>query len=267
MAIQVDFGGWFQCRLATDSDSFNEKRGRFGWTFAYAGEPDLDRIIRCQSPVALRSHANAVGVNVKKILNAGTEVAGSPLLGAKVDLLDNPVFEGRNGQIATSADEPVVPLKLHISQGNFSLVCADPVDLADPADLLRRKPVSIDQSTPELIAATGISSGATHFSARLAALKADRTTATDPTVQSQLDSHIAELQSVVNRGSGVQFATLLMQLNYEHQIAGPNKVVDPDGILPTVPIANSPWQVEYFFGGWDFDALCGYLQGSLHIPT
>lgn len=267
MAIQIDFGGWFQCRLATDSDAFDNKRGRFGWTFAYAGEPDLDRIIRCQSPVALRSHAKDVGVKVKRVLDAGTEVVGSSLLGAKVDLLDKPVFEGRNGQVATSADEPVVPFKLEISKGNFSIVCADPVDLTNPADLLRRKPVSIDQSTPELIAATGISSGAAHFSARLNALKADRTTTTDPAMRSQLDSRIVELEAVLNRGSGVQFATLLMQLNYEHQIAGPNKVVDPDGVLPAVPLASSPWKVEYFFGGWDFDALCGYLQGSLKIPT
>lgn len=46
MAVSIPFRGWFQARLATDPDDFDEPRGQNGWTFAFEGEPDLDRIIR-----------------------------------------------------------------------------------------------------------------------------------------------------------------------------------------------------------------------------
>ena len=46
--IEIHFEGWFECRLATDPDPTDEPRGVSGWTYALAGEPDLDRIIRTQ---------------------------------------------------------------------------------------------------------------------------------------------------------------------------------------------------------------------------
>ena len=46
--IALAFDGWAECRLATDPDPSDEPRGVSGWTFAVAGEPDLDRIIRLQ---------------------------------------------------------------------------------------------------------------------------------------------------------------------------------------------------------------------------
>src|SRR5579859_3431489 len=103
----LDFDGWFQCRLATDADPFDEKRGVDGWNFAFAGEPDLDRIIRFQTPVAQRSHGPAVGVRVQAVSSNGQGVAGHALIGAAVDLIDGPVFEGRDGLISTSAKEPI----------------------------------------------------------------------------------------------------------------------------------------------------------------
>src|SRR5512133_460655 len=53
--LSLHFAGWFQCRLATDPDPADEPRGVSGFTFAYPGEPDLDRVIRFARPEAQRA--------------------------------------------------------------------------------------------------------------------------------------------------------------------------------------------------------------------
>src|SRR5690606_16465196 len=50
--LRIDFEGWFQVRLATDPDPSDEPRGVSGTTFALAGEPDFDRIVRFWEPIA-----------------------------------------------------------------------------------------------------------------------------------------------------------------------------------------------------------------------
>src|SRR6185503_3047945 len=65
VTIELAFAGFFECRLATDPDPFDELRGTSGWTFALPGEPNLDRIIRFQPTGAvLRWGGPAVGVAV-----------------------------------------------------------------------------------------------------------------------------------------------------------------------------------------------------------
>ena len=65
--LRLSFEGWFQCRLATDPDPPDEVRGVSGWTFAVAGEPDLDRVIRLQPAGTItRSGGPTVGVTVTK---------------------------------------------------------------------------------------------------------------------------------------------------------------------------------------------------------
>lgn len=44
--MSVDFSGWYQVRLATGGDPYNDPRGVSGWQFALAGEPDMDRVLR-----------------------------------------------------------------------------------------------------------------------------------------------------------------------------------------------------------------------------
>ena len=44
----LNFEGYFQMRMATDPDPTDEKRGISGYTFALAGEPDLDAKIHLQ---------------------------------------------------------------------------------------------------------------------------------------------------------------------------------------------------------------------------
>ena len=110
--LTIEFAGWFQCRLATDPDPYDEPRGVSGYVRAYAGEPDLDRIIHWQPPTFLRALAPTVGVSVSRVFLDGKPVEGSPLAGARVMLHGSPKFEGRNGVVAEDrlrADLPVRP--------------------------------------------------------------------------------------------------------------------------------------------------------------
>ena len=46
--LYLHFEGYFQCRLATDPDPTREPRGVSGYTYALAGEDDLDQVIYLQ---------------------------------------------------------------------------------------------------------------------------------------------------------------------------------------------------------------------------
>ena len=63
---------------------------------------------------------------------------------------------------------------------------------------------------------------------------------------------------------GIRRTSLGFQLDYDFALRGPNRLDDPQGILglsaePTI------WQVAFWMGGWDADALCGYTLGRLTV--
>src|SRR3712207_6795158 len=126
--LTLNFEGWFQCRLATDPDPSDEPRGVSGWTFALAGEEDLDRVIRLQGPVSPRSHGPEVGVSVRTVSVDERRVAEHPLVGARVELLDEPKFEGRNGIVAEDAAECIHPFHLRVRCGDVTLRRQDLLD-------------------------------------------------------------------------------------------------------------------------------------------
>ena len=63
--LRLDFEGWCQCRLATDPDLYDHPRGLSGWTFAVGSEPNRDRIIQLQAPVAPCSFGPTIGLTVR----------------------------------------------------------------------------------------------------------------------------------------------------------------------------------------------------------
>jgi hypothetical protein len=257
----LDFDGWFQCRLATDADPFDEKRGADGWTFAFAGEPDLDRTIRFQTPVAQRSHGPAVGVRVKAVSSNGQAVAGHALVGAPIDLVDQPVFEGRDGLIATSAKEPIAPFHLVIAQDGFHLGRLDPLDLTDPNQIRRRQPIRFETRSQTVAQATGITDYPAYRAARKGQLQADLASETDPTRSSALSSRIAELDQGDIREDALGFL-----VQYSFALQGAAELVDPQGLLAKADL-QVPWPIAFWMGGWDADALSGFVRGTLQIPT
>ena len=172
--LELYFEGWFQCRLARDPDPSDEKRGISGAAFATVYEPDLDRIIRLNNPVASRAmympdghQVPEAGVSVKRVYIDGREQGNHPLVGARVDLLDNAVFQSLNGVFSTPGHEIIDPFHISISRNNLRLSRKDlwnpkKPDLTmydlplDSPYLQRRGPVSGDSGSVDLRDATGI---------------------------------------------------------------------------------------------------------------
>lgn len=258
--LEIDFAGWFECRLATDPDAYDDPRGQFGWTFAMSGEPDLDRIIRFQNPTVPRTHCPAVGVRVTGLRVNGAPAKQHIFLGAAVELLDNPVFEGRNGEIATSAQEPIVPFTMCIRAGGAMLIGRDPIDLTNADEVARRQPIDFVGNSPEVAQATGISNRLAYRQQRRTLLQQDLAVEIDPMRHAALQKRIDEL----NLGS-IRVTSLGFQLTYEFDLRGPNDWTDPNSELGPVPAAGAAWQVRYWMGGWDADALEGYVSGILRV--
>jgi|ERR1043166_4839731 hypothetical protein len=258
--IKIKYSGWFQCRLATDPDDTEDRRGHSGWTFAFAGEPDLDRIIRFQGPVAPRSHGPTVGVVVDSIELNGSAVANHQLVSTPVELLDAAKFEGQNGRIASSAHEPIVPFHVRISSGNLRLEGRDPMDLNDAAEIARRGPNSFSPNSPDVLKATGINNPKMYRQKRKVLVQVDRAKETDPTRQAALDGRLAQLAM-----NGIQRGSLGFKVTYDFELRGPNSINDPQKALGGAPPAEAVWRIQFWMGGWDADALCGFVNGSLSI--
>lgn len=259
--IEIYYEGWFQCRLATGPAEFRDPRGGDGWTFAFSEEPDLDRIIRFHGPVALRSHAPQVGVFVTDVEENGQAVPGHVLVGAAVSLLDDAVFEGRDGQIASDAREPIAPFHLVIFKDGVQLEGRDAFDSASSSDIERRKPSNFRGFSPEVLAVTGIGDPAAFRQRRVQVLTEELAGTDDPAQRELLSGRLAEASL-----GGIRRSSLAFQLTYEFEIRGPNAIsatllaagtpaLPPDGI----------WRTRFWMGGWDADTLCGYLKGSLII--
>ena len=117
MKLILGFEGWIVLRLATDPDPSDEPRGVSGYTFAFAGEPDLDRVLYLQPPAywTPRSGSPALGVTVHSAVRTDGSACHPALVGAAVDLLDGPVLENRQWTIALPGYEPIVPFHLQVS--------------------------------------------------------------------------------------------------------------------------------------------------------
>lgn len=116
--LEINFEGFFACRIATDPDPTDEPRGMSGYTMALPAEDPLDQAIRLQiGPEYLERNARPplremfrnrefmLGVKVRSV-TFGKEKApwkkADGLLGAHVNLtggdppLGGPVFDSRN---------------------------------------------------------------------------------------------------------------------------------------------------------------------------
>jgi hypothetical protein len=260
VSVRLQFGGWFQCRLATDPDPHDEPRGVSGYARAVAGEPDLDRVVRFQPAGAfVRSHCPEVGVRVTRVIVDGRPVDGHPLVGATVDLLDEPVFEGRNGIVADDGFEPIVPFHLRV-EGPGGLSLQRRAGAAERFPFTPLKPRDVQLGLSDIADATGIWDLAAVWRERASMLRAEAGATTHPTVRAAAAARLRAL----DRGVGVQFFGARMIYGFD--LAGRWSAADPEGVLPG-PVAEDPWPIEFWMGGWDADAFCGFVRGSIGIAT
>ena len=183
--LELYFEGWFQCRLARDPDPSDEKRGISGAAFATVYEPDLDRIIRLNDAVASRAmflpeghEVPPVGVSVKSVYLDGQRIPNHPLLGARVDLLDDAVFQALNGIVSTPGQEIIDPFHISVSRNNLRLSRKDLWDPTRPgltmydmpldSPLLgRRRPQWAESQSVDVREASGIFNPAEYIKKRI----------------------------------------------------------------------------------------------------
>ena len=116
MSLVLEFEGWCSLRLPTDPDPSDEPRGISGYTFAFAGEPDFDRVLNLQPRpgMPIRSHSPELGVKVRTA-SAATAQAWRCRARA-VDLLGGPIIENRNWTLTLPGFEPIVPFHLRVER-------------------------------------------------------------------------------------------------------------------------------------------------------
>ena len=282
--LVIEYSGWLIIRLATDPDPTDEPRGLSGYTYAFAGEPDLDRLIRFQlHGFTPRSHGPDIGVTVKqakRLSPEGKETDVPGLVGATVDLLDNPRLEMRNWVLTYPGNEPIVPFHFSISTGDLEIRRQAPLVKDDPdlpvwktplADLMAHGAAGVSLEPDTIGRATGVWDWMPRVKKRLAQLKQDRaaleSSGGDPAEISCLSSRIYELQDAVDhpQGNNRMVARLGLErfsfkLDGESQITG-----DQERLLGGKLDSTKDWPINFWFGSWDHDILCAHTQGSLQL--
>jgi hypothetical protein len=276
--------------MTTDPDPTDEKRGVSGYTFAFAGEPDLDNIIHFQPDepgVVERDFGPAggpkVGVTVRSATRDGNEVPD--LVGARIAFIDNCQVREENGVLVRNDLFVLDPL--HVTLAQNGKVLLDRIDYLDPKHpetplekvpgplLERRQPMGFVSMSQEVANATGIGLATEenlkeNRHKRRRSLEALLRETKDATKRAALVSRIQELEivdqwwnlSVTPRPIDRRAAQLALQC-FGWNIDMNGKVyanrLDAD--------EKKVWNLNFWMGGWDGDALCGYVKGSWAIPT
>jgi hypothetical protein len=157
--LEIQFEGYFMCRLATDPDPTNEERGVSGYTMALMHEDPLDQVIRTQIEDKkflkrnLREPAQRmkirIGVDVNDVLFDGKPLYGptrDALLGAKVYLegkdepFQGPIFDSRNNIVGSDDNMAFVvnPFELAIRSRKRTGLAFEAKDWLDPSHPKRK---------------------------------------------------------------------------------------------------------------------------------
>jgi hypothetical protein len=206
--LELQFQGWFMCRIATDPDPTNEQRGVSGYTMALVQEDPLDQVIRTQLDESdpadrkfletnLRPPAQEMGIKIAVDVN-GVLFDGQPyfgaareaLLGARLYLegtnppFPGPIFDSRNNIVGSDDNMFFVvnPFELAIKQGDRVVIRAEdhlnPAqpeqkiwEIEDPQTYARRLPSAFVSSSTEAQAAIRVFDGHTYFSDRVKYLR------------------------------------------------------------------------------------------------
>jgi len=301
--LEIQFEGFFMCRLATDPDPTNEERGVSGYTIALVHEDPLDQVVRTQIedkeflrrnlPEPAERMKIRIGVDVCNVFFDGKPWFGparDALLGAKLYLegkdepFQGPIFDSRNNIVGSDDNMAFVvnPFELAIRKDGIAFEAKDWLDPSDP----ERKIWQIEDPTTYARRLPSFASGSTTAQAAIRvfdwnAYFADRV--------KFLRQRIVELEEEKKKGSndatleariegmksrifmidfwGDRFHTKLgFQVTYSFNINGPQKVRDPQNLLGGRVAEGQPWPVSFWMGSWDGDLLVGYMQGSLSVP-
>ncbi|MEZ5944062.1 MAG: hypothetical protein R3C18_21940 [Planctomycetaceae bacterium] len=299
----LSFKGWAQCRMATDPDPSNEKRGVSGYTFALPGERDLDQIIYFQpgDGVVPRSFCPEVGIRVvggsqykattfangsttprEEFQGEPTPIAeDNPFYEARVDLVNSPLFDSRNSTIVYDGYGLISPFDMQIRT------------VSSPQELTIERSYCVDPSKPGtslsdvpiLELQTHVMKTQVYNSENLnspypgSANILLESNILDPSAyrfrrRQQLEGQLAETECPTERAA-------LKKRIAELRIADPKnrrsaqmgaKVLAPYNLNSLQATLNNKefdpgpaWPLEMWMGGWDADSLCFFTMGTLKM--
>ncbi|HEX4964527.1 MAG TPA: hypothetical protein VF173_27170 [Thermoanaerobaculia bacterium] len=205
--LEIQFQGYFMCRIATDPDPTNEQRGVSGYTLALVGEDPLDQVIRTQidDPEFLarnlrppaREMGIRVGVDVNGVLFDGQPYFGparDALVGARLYLegtnppFPGPTYDSRNNIVGSDDNMAFVvnPFQLALRKGPAGdeslLIKAEDYlnpakpeqkiwEIEDPETYARRLPINFSSSSVPAQSAIRAFDGAVYFQDRVKYLR------------------------------------------------------------------------------------------------
>lgn len=278
--MTLHFEGWWQCRFATDPDPADDPRGLSGPMFTVPGEPPFDRILRLQDPVAPRyPHADDVGVTVERVEVGGAPVAAHPLRGAAVSLEGGAQFQQRNLIYAQTPFQVVIdPFDLRIAGGGVVLRRKALWDVTRPeltiTDVFLEPAVvaprlnAMEVRSAAVAEATGLLDYEGERARRAEELRAILRDTTDPTARLALEKRLRVLDAD-RIMAGQQLAAtqfMGMRASYAFALNGEPQVEDAGRRLGGRVGTSQLWPLEFWLGGYDVDALCGYMRGHLSVP-
>ncbi|HKI02297.1 MAG TPA: hypothetical protein VKK31_09970 [Thermoanaerobaculia bacterium] len=299
--LEINFQGYFLCRIATDPDPTNEERGVSGYTMALVQEDPLDQVIRTQitpefAARNLREPAERmgirIGVDVTSVLFDGQpyDHGTAVLKGAKVflegrdDPFPGPIYDSRNNIVGSDDNMAFVvnPFELAIRNEKVSIRAVDylnPSDpgqkiwqIEDPATYARRFPAFTpgSQAAQEAIRVFDwyayFLDRRRYLTGRIAELERELQEGRgDP---AELEARIQGLKTRIYQIEfwGDRFTNkLAFQLTYGFNVNGPQSFEGQELLGGQVDTTH-PWPVTFWFGAWDGDLLTGWMQGTLSVP-
>jgi hypothetical protein len=303
--LSINFEGWCQIRLPTNPDPPDEPRGVSGYTFALAGEPDLDRVIRFHEPVAPRTHAEVPDVRVRSVRLGDKEWERSRLLvDCPVNLLNEdglppikptdpkgPKFEERNYILTLPGDQPIDPFYIQVKSkddqvkskdGGIELARRQVLEPGNPEkpiwkikrDTLKEfGSISFIVDSGDVAEATGIlgEEGRVAFRRnRRRLIEADLKQAGEGGGSLEkiaaLEKRLLELKLDEKDPKDRRTVALGACETRNFPLSGKNPNVQGEKLLGGTVDREQDWLTEFWFGGWDCDGLVCYVKGVLVVP-
>jgi hypothetical protein len=298
--ITLEFEGYFQMRMATDPDPSEEPRGVSGYTFALAGEPDFDGKVHFQPDEkgvhqrefgpkpGVRGVGPSVGVTVRKVTYSASESKRWPELeGARVSFVDAELKE-RNGILVRDDYFALDPVVVKITAAGSAKVLVERKDLLDPdrpnlpifdagsKELIRRQPAGFGKHSKEVAQATGLESpddeacvlNRLERQNNLRTLQKNYARGTE--AWEALETRVTQLDDLRQWWNLSQGGTPIDRRAYTLALWFYGWDIGVNGPVAVNTVNGDPsqlWPLRFWMGGWDGDALCGYVKGTWEIPS
>lgn len=297
--LSLSFEGFYQYRAPTDPDPTDEPRGVSGYTFALAGEPDLDGLMHFQpdepgvyerrfgvSPDAPGPRVGVTVTRARQYDDATLTLSDVPyLVGSKVALPGSRPAE-LNGIVIRNDMFAIDPVRVVVTEPSGT-VALDRRDLLDPSQpeleitsatsemLVRRQPQGFVMDSVEVAKATGLpdatcESCIANRQMRQRNLEELLAVTTDPVERAALETRISQL-NILRRwwylsdmgGQSIDRRAHQLTLQAYGWSIDVNGPVAANGLGAD---ESRHWPLSFWMGGFDADALCAYVSGYLSVP-